>query len=180
MGTVNYMSEIERALQTFHSIRVSDIMPSIVTMPIVTLDAPLVDVLKLLRTRHHVWVVKSREDMELEGVIRYFDVMNVLLPPEDTKARFGNISALFKSILGGAERAEDVMERNVMTIEDDATVLDALKRMRHYKIQILAIVDEKGRLVGEVSLRMLIDEFLRLMKLGGAQWTQHGSSSRSE
>lgn len=174
------MSDVERALQTFHSVKVGDIMPHIPSMPIVSADSSIVDVLKLLRTRHHVWVVENRENMRLLGVIRYLDVMNILLPPADTKARFGNISALFKSILGGAEKANDVMERNFMTINEGATVLDALKKMKRYHTQILAVVDEEGRLVGEVSLRLLIDEFIRLMRLGGVQWTQHGSSSHSE
>ncbi|RLF79793.1 CBS domain-containing protein [Thermococci archaeon] len=174
------MNDVERALQTFYSMKLSDIMPSVISMPIVTLDSPIVDVLKLLRTRHHVWVVSDKKSMKLEGVIRYLDVMCILLPPENTKARFGNISAIFKSILGGAEKAADVMEHNIMTIDENATVLDALTKMRRYKVQILAIIDEKGALKGEISLRLLIDEFLRLMKVGGVQWTQHGSSSRSE
>ncbi|MCO6042227.1 CBS domain-containing protein [Thermococcus alcaliphilus] len=174
------MKDVERALQTFYSMKLRDIMPSITSMPIVTVDSPIVDVLKLLRTRHHVWVVNNKDEMKLEGVIRYLDVMCILLPPENTKARLGNISAVFKSILGGAEKAADVMERNVMTIDEDATVLDALTRMRRYKVQILAIVDENNTLKGEISLRLLIDEFLRLMKVGGVQWLQSGSSSPSE
>ncbi|WP_087036229.1 CBS domain-containing protein [Thermococcus litoralis] len=174
------MENVERALQTFYSMKLRDIMPSITSMPIVTVDSPIVDVLKLLRTRHHVWVVNNKDEMKLEGVIRYLDVMCILLPPENTKARLGNISAVFKSILGGAEKAADVMERNVMTIDEDATVLDALTRMRRYKVQILAIVDENNTLKGEISLRLLIDEFLRLMKVGGVQWLQSGSSSPSE
>lgn len=174
------MENVERALQTFYSMKLRNIMPSITSMPIVTVDSPIVDVLKLLRTRHHVWVVNNKDEMKLEGVIRYLDVMCILLPPENTKARLGNISAVFKSILGGAEKAADVMERNVMTIDEDATVLDALTRMRRYKVQILAIVDENNTLKGEISLRLLIDEFLRLMKVGGVQWLQSGSSSPSE
>lgn len=174
------MKDVERALQTFYSMKLRDIMPSITSMPIVTVDSPIVDVLKLLRTRHHVWVVNNKDEMKLEGVIRYLDVMCILLPPENTKARLGNISTVFKSILGGAEKASDVMERNVMTIDEDATVLDALTRMRRYKVQILAIVDESNALRGEISLRLLIDEFLRLMKVGGVQWLQSGSSSHSE
>jgi len=174
------MKDVERALQTFYSMELRNIMPSITSMPIVTVDSPIVDVLKLLRTRHHVWVVNNKDEMKLEGVIRYLDVMCILLPPENTKARLGNISAVFKSILGGAEKAADVMERNVMTIDEDATVLDALTRMRRYKVQILAIVDENNTLKGEISLRLLIDEFLRLMKVGGVQWLQSGSSSPSE
>jgi len=174
------MKDVERALQTFYSMKLKNIMPSITSMPIVTVDSPIVDVLKLLRTRHHVWVVNNKEEMRLEGVIRYLDVMCILLPPENTKARLGNISMVFKSILGGAEKASDVMERNVMTIDENATVLDALTRMRRYKVQILAIVNEDNILRGEISLRLLIDEFLRLMKVGGVRWLQSGSSSPLE
>jgi len=174
------MGDVEKALQTFYSMKLKDIMPSIPSMPIVTADSPIVDVLKLLRTRHHVWVVNNRDEMKLEGVIRYLDVLSILLPPENTKARLGNISTVFKSILGGAEKASDVMERNVMTIDENATVMDALTKMRRYKVQILAIVDENNILEGEISLRLLIDEFLRLMRVGGVQWLQNGSSSPLE
>lgn len=174
------MSEVERALQTFHSLKVKQIMPPLASMPIVTVDSSIINVLKLLKTRHHVWVVNNKEDMKLEGVIRYINVVDVLLPPESHKARLGNISSIFRSILGGADRAEHVMERNVLTIKDDATVLDALTKMKRYKIPLLAIVDQNERLVGEISLRILVNEFIRLMHIGGAQWSQSGSSSQSE
>ena len=174
------MSEIERALQTFHSLKIRQVMPPLASMPIVTVDSSVIDVLKLLKTRHHVWVVNNRVDMKLEGVVRYLNIIDVLLPPNIHKARLGNISHLFKSILGGADRAEHVMERNVLTINEDATVLDALAKMKKYKVPLLAIVDQKGRLVGEISLRILVNEFIRLMRIGGAQWSQSGSSSHSE
>ncbi|MDK2783027.1 MAG: hypothetical protein PWQ32_616, partial [Thermococcaceae archaeon] len=74
------MGDVEKALQTFYSMKLKDIMPSIPSMPIVTADSPIVDVLKLLRTRHHVWVVNNRDEMKLEGVIRYLDVLSILLP----------------------------------------------------------------------------------------------------
>ncbi|WP_457753771.1 CBS domain-containing protein [Thermococcus sp.] len=174
------MSEVEKALQTFHSLKVKQMMPPLASMPIVTKDSPVIDVLKLLRTRHHVWVVNNREEMKLEGVIRYINIVDVLLPPELQKARLGNISHLFKSILGGADRAEHVMERNVLTINEDASVLEALTKMKRYKVPLLAIIDENGKLVGEISLRILVNEFMRLMRIGGAQWSQSGSSSQSE
>jgi len=174
------MSEVERALQTFHSLKIKQIMPPLTSMPIVTVDSSIIDVLKLLKTRHHVWVVDNKRDMKLEGVIRYINIVDVLLPPESHKARLGNISHLFKSILGGADRAEHVMERNVLTINEDATVLEALTKMKRYKVPLLAIVDQNEKLVGEISLRILVNEFIRLMRIGGAQWSQSGSSSHSE
>ncbi len=77
-------------------------------------------------------------------------------------------SNTMRSILGGgATRAGgDVAERQVLTIEEDATVLDALMKMRKYRIQVLAVVKD-GKLVGEMSLRILIDELLRLLRVGG-------------
>lgn len=173
------MHDVERALQSFHSIKLDNIIPPIASMPVVTADTPLLTVLKLLRARHHVWVVEDRKSMKLTGVIRYLDVIDIFLPPEAHKFKLGMTSRTLRSILGGAEKAEDVAERNVLTIEEDSTVLDALMKMRRYRTQVLAVVDGDC-LVGEVSLRILIDEFLRLLKVGDVKWTQHGSSSRSE
>lgn len=161
--------EVESALERFHSLKLTDIMPRFETMPVVTTDSDLLSVLKILRTRHHVWVVDSRENMKLVGVIRYIDVIDVLLPPEAHRFKLGMTSKTMRSMLGGATKAEDVAERHVLTVEEDATVLDALMKMRKYRIQVLAVVKD-GKLVGEVSLRILIDELLRLLRVGGTQW----------
>ncbi|WP_258084953.1 CBS domain-containing protein [Thermococcus thermotolerans] len=163
--------EVESALESFHSLKLTHIMPRFETMPVVTADADLLSVLKILRSRHHVWVVEGRENMKLVGVIRYIDVIDVLLPPEAHKFKLGMTSKIMRSMLGGATKAEDVAERHVLTIDKDATVLDALMKMRKYRIQVLAVVED-GKLVGEVSLRILIDELLRLLRVGGAQWKQ--------
>ncbi|WP_297506910.1 CBS domain-containing protein [Thermococcus sp.] len=161
--------DIGEALETFHSMKIKDLMPKPERMPVVEKDAEVINVLKILRTRHHVWVVEDRESMKLVGVIRYLDVIDILLPPEAHRFRLGMTGRTMKSLLGGATKAGDVAERNPLTIEEDATVLDALMKMRKYRMQVLAVV-EGEKLVGEVSLRILIDELLRLMKVGGAQW----------
>ncbi|ASJ08944.1 CBS domain-containing protein [Thermococcus siculi] len=163
--------EVEVALKKFHSLKLTDIMPRFETIPVVTADTDLLSILKILRTRHHVWVVKDRENMELIGIIRYMDVIDVLLPPEAHRFKLGMTSKTMKSLLGGAAKAGDIAERHVLTIDSDETVLDAIQKMRKYRIQVLAVVDD-GRLIGEVSLRILIDELLRLLRVGGAQWRQ--------
>ena len=161
--------DIEEALSTFHDMKVRDLMPKAEVIPVIEENAEIINVLKILRTRHHVWVVDSRDSMNLIGVIRYLDVIDILLPPEAHRFKLGMTSRTMKSLLGGATKAGDVAERNPLTIEEDATVLDALMKMRKYKVQVLAVVDG-NKLVGEVSLRILIDELLRLMKVGGASW----------
>ncbi|WP_297488786.1 CBS domain-containing protein [Thermococcus sp.] len=160
---------LEETLETFHSLKVRAVTPRPDSMPIVEEGTGILDVLKILRTRHHVWVVEDRETMKLTGVIRYLDVIDILLPPEAHRFRLGMTGRTMKSALGGASSAGDVAERHPLTINADATVLDALMKMKKYKIQVLAVVDD-GKLVGEVSLRILIDELLRLSRVGGAQW----------
>lgn len=161
--------ELENALETFHSMKIKALIPKPETMPVVEENSEILNVLKILRTRHHVWVVENRKTMRLVGVIRYLDVIDILLPPEAHRFKLGMTSRTMKSLLGGAAKAGDVAERNPLAIEENATVLDALMKMRKYRAQVLAVVDGE-RLVGEVSLRMLIDELLRLMRVGGAQW----------
>ena len=163
--------DVEQALEKFHSLRITSIMPRPESMPVVTADTDLLSVLKILRTRHHVWVVRDKESMELVGVVRYMDVIDVLLPPEAHRFKLGMTSKTMKSLLGGATTAEDVAERHVLTIRGDERVLEALTKMRKYRVQVLAVV-EGDRLIGEISLRILIDELLRLLRVGGAQWKQ--------
>ncbi len=163
--------DIEHALEKFHSLKLVDINPDISSMPVVSENSDMMSVLKTLRTRHHVWVVKDRDSMELVGVIKYMDVIDVLLPPEAHRFRLGMTSRTMKSLLGGAAKAGDVAEKQVLTIDENKTVLDALIKMRKYKTQVLAMVDG-NRLVGEVSIRILIGELLRLIKVSGAQWKQ--------
>lgn len=171
--------ELESALEKFHSLELANIMPKPESMPVVTEDTDIMSVLKILRTRHHVWVVKDKRSMELVGVIHYLDVMDIFLPPDAHKFKLGMTRRTLRSLLGGAESARDVAEKEVLAIEDTATVLDALIKMRRYRSQVLAVV-EGDVLVGEISLRILIDEFLRLLRVGGATWKSHGSSSQSE
>ncbi|WP_461866906.1 CBS domain-containing protein [Thermococcus sp.] len=173
------MKDVEKALQHFHSLKLKQIMPSSASIPVVEAEAPVINVLKILRTRHHVWVVKDRKSMKLCGVIRYLDTMDILLPPKSYKFRLGMTSAVMKSLLGGAQKAEEIMERNVLTIEEDASVLDALTKMKRYRTQVLAIV-AGDKLISEISLRILINELLRLLRVGGTTWSQHGYSSQSE
>ncbi|NJF25432.1 CBS domain-containing protein [Thermococcus sp. Bubb.Bath] len=161
----------ESALEKFHAIRLMDIAPDLKTIPMVESNTDILDVLKILRTRHHVWVVENRKTMRLVGIIRYLDVIDILLPPEAHRFKLGMTSRIMKSLLGGATTAGDVAEKQPLAIEDTETVLDALMKMRKYKTQVLAVV-EGDKLVGEVSLRILIDELLRLMRVGGAQWIQ--------
>ena len=48
-------------------------------------------------------------------------------------------------------RAEDVMTRDVIAIDPDATVLEAARVMLRHHISGLPVIDKQGRLVGVLS-----------------------------
>jgi CBS domain-containing protein len=58
---------------------------------------------------------------------------------------------------------EDVMTTNVITISTDSTFAEARDLMRLYRIRHLPAVDSKGKLVGLISLRRIIDEFFEII-----------------
>jgi len=153
---------METALQKYHSIKLKHIIPPMTSMPIVCCDSSVIEVLEFLRTRHHVWVINCEEDRELLGIIEYLNVIDLLLPPEKHKMNIGTTRSTLRSIIGGAKTAREIMEKNALTINHNQTVLDALLKMKNYGVRILGVVDDDGKLVGEVNLKILIDKFLSL------------------
>lgn len=156
------MDNLDIALEKYHSIKLKHVIPSYDTMPVVCSNESIINVMKHLRSRHHVWVVSSNEDHKLLGVIKYLSVIDFLLPPKKHRIYIGYARSALKSIMGGAETAKEVMEKTALTVTTESTVLDALIKMKKHKVQILAVLDEENRLVGEISLKILIDKFLNL------------------
>ena len=60
-----------------------------------------------------------------------------------------------------AETAEGLMTEPVVTARADWTVAKAARDMGHHKVKRLPVVDDSGRLVGIVSRRDLLEQFLR-------------------
>lgn len=53
-----------------------------------------------------------------------------------------------------------IMTKNPITIGPDASIYDALKKMREYGVRHLPVVDREGKPVGMVSVRDIIDLIL--------------------
>jgi CBS domain-containing protein len=58
-------------------------------------------------------------------------------------------------------RAVDLMSTPVVTVDPDATVAEAARRLARHRIKRLPVVDEEGRLVGIVSRADLLRLYLR-------------------
>jgi CBS domain-containing protein len=56
----------------------------------------------------------------------------------------------------------NVMTKNVVTIQEDSSINEARRIIKAHRIRHLPVVNQKGRLVGLLSLRDLLDQFLGL------------------
>jgi CBS domain-containing protein len=57
---------------------------------------------------------------------------------------------------------ENVMTKNVVTIREDSSFIEARKVIEAHKIRHLPVVNSKGTLVGLLSVRDLLDQFFGL------------------
>ena len=57
---------------------------------------------------------------------------------------------------------DNVMTKNVVTIQEDSSINEARRVIRAHRIRHLPVVNQKGRLVGLLSVRVLLDQFFGL------------------
>ncbi|TET26084.1 MAG: CBS domain-containing protein [Candidatus Bathyarchaeum sp.] len=57
---------------------------------------------------------------------------------------------------------DNVMTKNVVTIQEDSSINEARRAIYTHRIRHLPVVNQKGRLVGLLSVRELLDEFFGL------------------
>ena len=57
---------------------------------------------------------------------------------------------------------DNVMTKNIVTIQEDASINEARRVINTYRIRHLPVVNQKGRLVGLLSVRGLLDQFFGL------------------
>jgi CBS domain-containing protein len=110
--------------------------------------------------------IEDGEPPTLTGIVTEADLLRVEAhqrPPRSLflelfmdRQRLEAIEELAENI-----RASDVMTRDVVTVGPGLGVEDAARRMIHYRVKRLPVVDEEGRLVGIVSRTDLLRPFLR-------------------
>jgi len=57
---------------------------------------------------------------------------------------------------------DNVMTKNVVTIQEDSSINEARRAIYTHRIRHLPVVNQKGRLVGLLCIRELLDEFFGL------------------
>ena len=132
-------------MQEFYEIDVKEVMHSRVwDLPLVKESDSIKIVLLVLTSRGYVWVVENMDDMKLVGVITEHDALHI----------FDEFSEDMK--------AGDVAEKNIIFCRKDEKVKEVIEKIRKYNVRRLPVVED-GRIIGEVTLRLLIEKFYSLI-----------------
>jgi len=123
--------------------------------PFMEENASWAEFLNKLSLRAHAWVVNNIEEMKVVGVITEHDMLRTIIPPGQKKERmFGTpraeIFCLKESVV------QDIMTHNPVVCSPEETVADVLKKFSSFNIRRLAVVDENKRLLGEITIQLLV------------------------
>jgi len=153
------MCEKNKSLREFYELKVKDIMRTPKSdLPCVDEKADVTTVLSLLIHTDHVWVMDCTEPAQLLGVITESDTIVLLSPPLTSLESFDKPDS--RSLQFGERLlAEGIMSKKPVTTSPDETIKDVLLKMKEQKIKQLPVIDENQRLIGEVSLSRLIQEY---------------------
>ena len=141
-------------LSEFYKEKVGDIM--VREIPIVEKGASIGTVAKILRTRHHMWVVESQDSMKLVGLITERDFLEILspLPPRSWVVGMIKPKSWHHSEF---EHAEDIMRIDLVCCEQESSLGDVIPKMsKHRRLP----VSENGKLIGEITLGAMVGSYL--------------------
>ena len=141
-----------------HEVPVRDVMD--VDPPVLSRESSLCAVARVLCDRGHVWISESPDSLHICGVVTDKNVVDLLSPlPE----RCYTTAIIRPKSLDHIQvaRAHEFMTHPVLSCSPEDTVEDALTTMEEGHVRILAVI-ERGEMVGEVSLRRVLERFILL------------------
>jgi CBS domain-containing protein len=103
------------------------------------------DAIKILFKRHIGAIVVTNDEKKCVGIFTERDAIRVVAQniPLDSSL-------------------EEVMTKNVVTVQEDATFEEARGKIIGHEIRHLPVVDSNGKLVGLIAIRKILDEFFKL------------------
>jgi len=117
-----------------------------ITLPI---TSSLNDVVETMYKEKIGSVIITDENNRIAGIITERDII------------YAAAKGLFKK---ENVKVEHLMSKNVITINEDGSIYEAIDKMRAHNIRHLPVVDNQGRPVGLISLRDLIDFSVSLLR----------------
>lgn len=155
--------DVVTVLQNYYHVLVGSLLGSDVDeLPVVDKDMHVEELLRYLMSRHHLWVVDSKDTMKLIGLVTEKDVLDIISPKSISPYSIGGIDT--RSLLfGKVNNVGEIATKNLVTADSHDTVETALHKMKRYHLRRLPVVKD-GRLIGEITLRKLLEEFMKVLK----------------
>ena len=141
-------------LDEFYGIKTKDIMTPWWNTPFIEETAGWKEFLTMLSVSAHAWVVSDTRSMKVVGVVTEHDMMRCIIPEERKKAKIFGPSR--PDILHIDSVVRDIMTYNPVMCSQEDDVDEILKKLSTYNIRRLPVVNENKRLVGEITLQLLI------------------------
>jgi len=141
-------------MEELYKLKVREIMIPGHDTPFMEENASWVEFLNKLSLRAHAWVVNNTEEMKVVGVVTEHDMLRSIIPPGHKKERMLGIHRT--EILHEESVVQDIMTHNPVVCSPEETVADVLKKFSSFGIRRLAVVDENRRLLGELTIQLLV------------------------
>lgn len=154
---------LKSALEDFYELPIERVMKK-TGFAVLPKDTPVEEVLETLIEFGHIWVTEYTGSRKVVGVIARKDFVEMAVPPQfarkSTPGRTETKTLYYRGVMAAAE---DMMTRNVVKIDAEAKVKEALKLMSANFLRQLPVVRQE-EIVGEVSTRDLIRNYVELFK----------------
>jgi len=153
------MSEKHSVIAELYDFKVKDLLESTnAKISYVEKTDAVEQVFLLLSKKNHVWVVDDSITLHVLGVITESDTLQLFAPPYTPLQSFDK-PTLQSFQYGLATTAEEIMSKRPITTDLNEKIINVIAKMKQHKIKQLPVVDENERLIGEVSLSRLIQEY---------------------
>ncbi|HEC75703.1 MAG TPA: CBS domain-containing protein [Thermoplasmatales archaeon] len=132
-------------MKDFYDLKVEDVMhDKIWDIPLIEENANLRIILIILTARGYAWVVENSKSMRITGVITEHDVLRIIENFDE-----GMI-------------AKDFAKKDLITCSRKEKISDVINKIKKYGVRRIPVV-ENGKIVGEITLRHLIEKVYSLV-----------------
>ena len=141
-------------MEELYNIKVKEIMIPERNIPFMEENAGWEEFLAKLSVRAHAWVVNNTEEMKIVGIVTEHDILRIIIPPAYRKIKMFGIHRA--DMLHKETVVQDIMTHNPVVCSPEESVADVLKKFSSFNIRRLAVVDGNKRLLGEITIQLLV------------------------
>jgi predicted transcriptional regulator len=148
----------------FFESKIKDVMKQrIWDIPIIAMDSEIMEVIAILCTNDHVWVVDNLKDKKVVGVITEHDILHALRPIK--RHRFFGMPSRKGMGLSLFETAEHIMSHDPFTCTPDEKVKDVLHTLEAHGVRRIPVVSPKtNEIISEITVHQLIKKYYSAVK----------------